>query len=395
MGYAKYLTSLEKFGVNLGLERIAYLLEELGDPHLKFRSIHIAGTNGKGSTAAMIASILKEAGYKVGLYTSPHLFDYTERIKINGKDIPRRDFAAGLKLVQKIANYQTTKPPNNPTVFEVLTAVAFGYFAKKKVEYAVVEVGMGGRLDATNVITPLVSVITNIDLEHTAILGRTLAKVAAEKAAIIKRGVPVITAETKPEALRVIKHNADKNRSLLIQVGSSPPHQKFWCGGIGAGLETGLIGEHQKTNAACAVAAVRMANIPASKQAVLRGLKKVSWPGRFQVLSRKPLTIADGAHNPAGIKVLVDTLRDQYPGKKFTFIFGTQEDKDSASMLNSLKPLAKKVIITHSSHQNAANKDSVSLKEVLKQTSGADRVITGSLFLVADVLKCRYRHRYR
>ena len=258
----------------------------------------------------------------------------------------------------------------------MLTAVAFWYFAKEKVDYAVIEVGMGGRLDATNVITPIVSIITNIDLEHTAILGRTLAKVAAEKAAIIKPRVPVVTAETKPEALRVIKHNADKNRSLLIQVSS-----------VEEGLKTNLIGEHQKTNAACAVAAVRLANIAANKQAILRGLKKVSWPGRFQIISRKPLTIVDGAHNPAGIKVLVETLKQKFPGKKFTFLFGTQEDKDSASMLSLLKPLAKKIFITHSSHQNAANKDSIELADAFKQTAGDDRVITGSLFLVADAFK--------
>ncbi len=370
----KYLESLEKFGINLGLDRIQLLLEKLGNPHLKFKSIHVAGTNGKGSTCAMIASILKEAGYKVGLYTSPHLFDYRERIKINGKDIPKREFTRILERIRK--RIRSRNKSETPTVFEVLTAAAFIYFAEQKVDYAVVEVGMGGRLDATNVITPLVSVITNIDLEHTAVLGRTIAKVAAEKAAIIKRGVPVITAEAKPEALRVIKHNADKNRGLLIQVGS-----------VGEGLKSGLVGGHQKVNAACAVAAVRMANIPASKQAVLRGLKKVSWPGRFQVLSRRPLTIVDGAHNPAGIKVLVETLKQQSPGKKFTFIFGTQEDKDSASMLSLLKPIAKKIVITHSSHQNAAHKDSIELIDALKLSAGEDRVITGSLFLVADFLK--------
>jgi dihydrofolate synthase/folylpolyglutamate synthase len=369
-----YLESLEKFGINLGLDRIKVLLERLGNPHQKFKSIHVAGTNGKGSTCAMLASILKEAGYKVGLYTSPHLFDYRERIKINGKDIPKREFTRIIERIRK--RIRSRNREETPTVFEVLTAAAFTYFAEQKVEYAVIEVGMGGRLDATNVITPLVAIITNIDLEHTAILGRTLAKVAAEKAAIIKPRVPVITAETKPEALRVIKHNADKNRSLLIQVGS-----------VQEGLKTNLIGEHQKVNAACAVAAVRLANIAANKQAILRGLKMVSWPGRFQVLSRKPLTIVDGAHNPAGIKVLVETLKQQFPGKKFTFIFGTQEDKDLASMLSLLRPLANKIIITHSSHQNAANKKSIKLADAFKLSAGEDRVITGSLFLVADVLK--------
>lgn len=365
----KYLDSLEKFGINLGLERITALLDKLNDPQNRFRSIHVAGTNGKGSTCAMIASILQEAGYKVGLYTSPHLFDYTERIKINGRNISQRDFTLGLKLVKKAS----AQPP---TVFEALTAVAFWYFARQKVDYAVIEVGMGGRLDATNVITPLVSVITNIDLEHTAILGRTLAQIAVEKAAIIKPQVPVVTAEAKPEALQVLKYQAEKNGSVLIQVSSQ-----------GEGLQSGLLGEHQKSNAACALAAVRIAGIEVPKQAVLAGLKKVKWPGRFQVVRRRPLTIVDGAHNPAGAVVLARTLEQLYPGKKFTFIFGTQQDKDSPEMLSTLRPLAERLIITHSSHQNAANKDSVGIAEALKLSKKNDRVITGSLFLVADALK--------
>ncbi|HVN66880.1 MAG TPA: Mur ligase family protein, partial [Candidatus Sulfotelmatobacter sp.] len=232
----KYLESLEKFGINFGLERVRRLLAELGGPQDKFRSIHVAGTNGKGSTCAMLAAVLQEAGYKVGLYTSPHLFKYNERIKVNGQDISDRDLNAGLRLIKKISS----QPPNHltseqPTVFEVLTALAFWHFARQKVDYAIVEVGMGGRLDATNVITPLVSVITNIDLEHTAILGKTLAKIAAEKSAIIKPGVPVVTAETKPAALNVIKAQAKKNRSRLVQVNSRQ-----------STVDSRLTGAHQK-----------------------------------------------------------------------------------------------------------------------------------------------------
>jgi dihydrofolate synthase / folylpolyglutamate synthase len=371
----KYLASLEKFGINLGLERIERLLDRLDNPQRKLKVIHVAGTNGKGSTCAMIASILKEAGYQVGLYTSPHLLKYNERIKVNGRDISDRDFSAGLKLIEKLS----AEPP---TVFEALTALAFWYFAGQKVDYAVVEVGMGGRLDATNVVTPLISVITNIDLEHTAILGRTLAKIAVEKAAIIKPGVPVITAETKPEALTVIKHQAEKNQSVLIQVGSEQ-----------GGLSSALAGEHQKTNAVCAVAAVRLAGIKVGKQAVLRGLARVKWPARFQLVAKKPLTIVDGAHNPAGIKVLVAALRQQYPGQKFTFIFGTQSDKDSALMLNLLKPWATRIILTHSSHQNAAAKKSLPLARALAVSATEDRVIAGSLFLAADALKLLDRKR--
>lgn len=371
----KYLDSLERFGINMGLDRIQLLLEKLDDPHRKFKSIHVAGTNGKGSTCAMIASILKEAGYKVGLYTSPHLFDYRERIKVNGRDIPKKIFEAGLRRIERIVK-NSHGTLSRPTVFEVLTALAFWYFAKMKVDYAVIEVGLGGRLDATNVITPLVSVITNVDLEHTEILGRSLAKIAAEKAGIVKLGIPVVTAEEKSEPLKVIKDVCKKKKSFLIAVSRK---QEV--------IGSSLLGEHQRVNAACAVAAIRLARIKVSREAIRKGLRKTRWPGRFQIFSRKPLTILDGAHNPAGIKVLVDTLKKQYPRKKFTFIFGTQEDKDSVSMLALLKPLAKRIIITHSSHPNAAKKDSIELEDALKQSMGKDRVITGSLFLVADVLR--------
>ncbi len=372
----KYLASLEKFGINLGLERISRLLHELGDPQLKFRSLHVTGTNGKGSTCAMIASILKEAGFKTGLYTSPHLLSFNERVTINGREISNKDFADGISLIRQA----TRKLANPPTVFEVLTALAFWYFAKKKVDYAVVEVGMGGRLDATNVITPLVSVITNIELEHTAVLGNTIVKIAAEKAAIIKPGVPVVTAETKPEALKVMKYQADKNRSLLIQVSSR-----------GEGLETGLIGEYQKLNASCAVAAVRLAGIKAGKTAVSAGLKKVRWPGRFQIFKKHPLTILDGAHNPAGAKVLVETLRQKFPGRKFVIVVGVQKDKDAPPMLAEFSRVARETIITRSTNKTASaavnGKRAVDLKKALRLSAGQDRVITGSLYLVADALK--------
>jgi dihydrofolate synthase/folylpolyglutamate synthase len=279
----------------------------------------------------------------------------------------------------------------------VLTAVAFWYFAKKKVDYAVVEVGMGGRLDATNVVIPLVSVITNIDLEHTAVLGNTLAKIAVEKAAIIKPRVPVITAENKPEALKVLKHQAQKNGSVLIQV--SPDVPTLSEVGIPTlrrnsnqiTLKSGLIGEHQKANAACAVAAVRLAGIKVSKQAVLRGLQKVRWPGRFQIVSRNPLTILDGAHNPAGIRVLTETLQAKFPGKKFTFVIGVQQDKDAKNMLKEISPLASNIIVTSSSHQQAAKSIAgqrvISLNKALALTKKKDRIIAGSLFLVADAMK--------
>lgn len=370
----QYLQSLQKFGINLGLERINYLLDKLGNPHQKFQSIHIAGTNGKGSTAAMIASILKEAGYKVGLYTSPHIFDYTERIKIRGKDITKKELATALGEVKKASFGMKSKP----TIFEVLTAAAFLYFARKKVEIAVVEVGLGGRLDATNVITPLVNVITNIDYEHTEVLGKTLAKIAGEKAATIKPGVPVVTAERKPRVLKVIKKAVKNSDSLLVQV------QGYDSANI-----PNLIGRHQKLNAACAVTAIRMAQIKVTRAQIRKGLKKAQWPGRFQIVSRKPLIIMDGAHNPAGSKVLRETIHKLYPKKKYTVIFGCQKTKDYKVMLKELKPITSKLILTKSSHPQAREFEGAtgSIKQALKSwNKKSPLLITGSLFLVADGL---------
>jgi dihydrofolate synthase/folylpolyglutamate synthase len=370
----KYLRSLEKFGIHPGLERIRFLLERLGNPQLRFKSFHIAGTNGKGSTCAVLASILQAAGYKVGLYTSPHLFDYRERIKINGLAISRKRFREGLLLTRKISRAMIEQP----TAFEVLTAVAFWYFARKKIDYAVVEVGMGGRLDATNVITPLVSIITNIDYEHRQVLGKTLRQIAGEKAGIIKAFVPVVTAEDKTEPLEVIKKICRIKNSFLLITG---PHST---------VKSKLAGEHQQKNAACALAALRCAAIKISRRQAVTGLRKVNWPGRFQIIVRKPLTIVDGAHNPAGMVALRKVLQAQFPEKKFTFIIGVQKDKAALKMLREIKPLARKIIFTRSSHWQAAvvvaGQKTMPIKEALALTGGVDRVVAGSLFLVADAL---------
>ncbi|MBU0502670.1 MAG: bifunctional folylpolyglutamate synthase/dihydrofolate synthase [Candidatus Margulisbacteria bacterium] len=375
-----YLNSLQKFGMNLWLERITYLLEKLNNPHLKFKSIHIAGTNGKGSTAVMISSILKEAGYKVGLYTSPHLFDYTERVKINGRDISSKEFKRGLAIIEKVAREPrilfsgSRAHKETSTIFEVLTALAFWYFAKKGVDYAVVEVGLGGRLDATNVLTPLASVITNIELEHTEILGKTLSKITAEKAAIIKPGVPAVTAEHKKDALQVIKRESRRNKSVLIAVSRKQ-----------LAVSSSLIGEHQKLNAACAIAAIRLARIKVTKKAIKQGLQKAKWPGRFQVVSKKPLVIVDGAHNPAGAKVLVAALKKLYPKTKFTIIYGCQKTKDHKSCLKFLKPVTAKLIKAKSSHPEASQ--GLEINKALALWDGqSPLLVTGSLFLVADVL---------
>ncbi len=399
MNYRKFLSSLERFGINLGLDRIQFLLDQLGNPQNKFKSIHIAGTNGKGSTAAMTASILKEAGYKVGLYTSPHLFDFTERIKINGKDISKEDFSAGLKQIKKISDHPSISPSSQPTVFEVLTALAFWYFAKKKVDYAIVEVGMGGRLDATNVLVPQVSVITNIDYEHTDVLGKTLSRIAKEKSAIIKPGIPVVTAETKVEPLKVIRNVSRINGSQLFETRSLVKGEEA---GLDVGSGSRMMGKHQKLNAACAVLALRAVGIKIKKSVIKKGLSKTKWPGRFQIISKRPLIIVDGAHNPAGAKNLRVTIQEMFR-QKFNVIFGCQQDKDYQKVLQELLPVASQIILTRSSHkfaqkikpladylkgQNVPVKTAVSPRKAIRSWDGeSPLLITGSLFLAADILK--------
>ena len=281
----------------------------------------------------------------------------------------------------------------SPTIFEALTAVAFYYFAQKKVDIAVVEVGLGGRLDATNVLTPLVSVITNIDLEHTEVLGRTISKVAAEKAAIIKPKIPVVTAERKPAALKVMKKAAKKCGSLLLQVEGYDsvkiPH---------------LLGEHQKLNAACAVSAIRLAGINVTRTQIRKGLNLAHWPGRFQVISRKPLIILDGAHNPAGAKALNKTVKKLYPKQKLVMIFGCQKTKDYRKVLKELEPSVETLILARSSHHESMDPEQLadnietkwkgpiattgSAAQALKLWDGKHPLlITGSLFLVADILE--------
>ncbi|OGC33540.1 hypothetical protein A2311_02305 [candidate division WOR-1 bacterium RIFOXYB2_FULL_48_7] len=377
----KYLNSLEKFGMRLGLARITKILEDLGNPQNQLKCFHVAGTNGKGSTCATIASILQAGGYRVGLFTSPHLLDYRERFQINGRQISRTDWQKGLRLVRRAAE-KTEPQAGRATVFEVLTALAFWYFAQNKVDYAVIEVGLGGRLDATNVLTPLVTVITNVELEHTSVLGDSLAKIAREKGGIIKAGVPVVTAEKKASPLKVIKTLCRRNGSRLIIAHTKQPL-------VDSRLK--LFGPHQKLNALCAIQAVASSGVRVTNGQLLRGLSSVSWPGRMQVLSHHPLTIVDGAHNPAGASALVAALKQLYAGRRFIFILGMQKDKDTRAFVRHIKPLAKMIIPVRSTNQQArvmiAGKKAQSLKGALAQTVGTDRIITGSLYLVGDALR--------
>ena len=344
-----YLDSLGKFGINLGMERIEDLLKELNNPEQKVRTIHVTGTNGKGSVTSMITNILLVSGLKVGKFTSPHLVRYNERIEVDGEEISDEDFALVVTAVRRAVESVMAKGTDQPTQFEVLTAAAFLHFALQKLDYAVIEVGLGGLWDSTNVITPVVSVITNVSLDHTDRCGKTVEEIAMQKAGIIKDGVPVVTA-AEGEALGPIQAmSLFKQAPLYIygkaftgqEVTSSMEGQTFTlsAGDYHSNYEVKLPGAHQILNTAVAVVAAKLA----SKQdnrinelALHQGVALTKWPGRLERISQKPDVILDGAHNPAGAAVLRAALDKYYSGKKICFIFGMMGDKDISQVITTL-----------------------------------------------------------
>ncbi len=356
----EYLESRERFGIRLGLANILRLLNRLDNPQKGFPSFHIAGTNGKGSTAAMLAAILSSAGYRTGLYTSPHLWDVCERIQIDGRPIARKEFASLIASLVPVVEELSQFPPHSPTYFESLTAAAFLYFCQKRVDYAVVEVGMGGRLDATNVVTPLVSVITPIGLEHRRYLGNTLAAIAREKAGIIKEGRPVVVGKQVRSAFQVINKVARERGCAVYSLGKNIT----WTteGGTKSsfsfhikvpglerkidGVRISLPGTFQVENAATACLALTAAGLSVKEEVVRQALKEISWPGRLQVVSRKPLIIFDVSHNPPAIKTLLANLSFLYPKKEFKFLCGLLKDKDYRSILKLIGPFGKEFYFT-------------------------------------------------
>ncbi|MBN1628056.1 MAG: bifunctional folylpolyglutamate synthase/dihydrofolate synthase, partial [Deltaproteobacteria bacterium] len=297
----EYLYSLQKYGIKFGLSKTSNIMKALGNPHKGQKYIHIAGTNGKGSVSAMMESVLMKAGLKVGFYSSPHLVRFTERFRINRKEITRKET---IELVNELLG--VIDPSEPPTFFEATTAMALSYFAKKKTDIAIMEVGMGGRLDATNVIRPLLSIITNISLEHQAFLGERLIDIAGEKAGIIKRGVELVTAATQPSVLNLFKEICEAKRSSFRRVGRDFRYRlegnELSYSGIKRrmnGLRLGLPGRYQARNTALALAAIERLEAKGyriSEKDIREGLIDVVWPGRMQTMSRDPLVIVDGAH---------------------------------------------------------------------------------------------------
>ncbi|CUH93975.1 hypothetical protein P22_0037 [Propionispora sp. 2/2-37] len=420
-----YLAALNKFGIQLGLTRIRILLELMGNPQQRFKTVHVTGTNGKGSTAAMLASILKVSGIRTGLYTSPHLTSYTERFTINGLEITKSDFAAVIEITRHFVAKMLAEGNEQPTEFEVLTAAAFYWFAESEVEYAVIEVGLGGLLDSTNVIVPEVAVVTNVALDHTNRCGQSVAEIAVHKAGIIKPGVPVVTA-ADGDALRVIAATARSESAELLIFGKD-------FGGkavanhdlvqeveieikprIASQYTLSLLGIHQVKNAAVAVMAAEVLarDEKRIKQgAIARGLAAVVWPGRLEFFNGQPVCIVDGAHNPAGAITLRKNLDSLFPDKSITFLLGILSDKDVEGILQALIRPCDKVVVAAPLSERAADPETVAGKitaaavettiaieqglERAAAIAGPDGVVcaAGSLYLIGNVrqvLLCRH-----
>ena len=361
-----YLEGLSRFGIRLGLERMQELVIRLGHPEKKYPTIHITGTNGKGSTTACLAAILQEAGFRTGMYTSPHLERYTERMRIDGLEVEEAVFAHAIEQTAAAAQEMERDGLEHPTQFEVLTAAAFVMFAAMKVDYAVIEVGLGGSLDSTNVIESRVAVITNVTLEHEDRCGSTIREIAEHKAGIIKKNSRVLTA-AQGEALEVIRRRAADCGAVVQVLGEEWQAQMqsvsltgiAWMlqqpNGSSWPLQARLVGEHQVYNASLAVmAALTVRKIAANQEAVARGLAKACWPGRFEVLRTQPPLVVDGAHNPAGAAVLRRTLDQVFPGREVLFLLGILKDKDIEGITGLLVREQDRVIAVRPLSERAA-----------------------------------------
>ena len=368
----KHISELAKAEFNL--DRMFALMEQLGNPQNKYPIIHVAGTKGKGSVAALCASALQAAGYKTGLYTSPHLWDYVERIQINGEPISHEQL---IELVEEVKPAVAKIP--KLTTFEITTAIGLLAFAKNEVDAAVIEVGLGGRLDATNIVTPRVSVITSLSYDHMAVLGNTLAAIAGEKAGIIKEGIPVVSAPQTEEALQVLERVAKEKDGLFFLVGQHVKFERLTSSLEGQSLRVSsfalrhvedtrfplatqpevldltipLLGAHQVENAAIAYTALQASGIPISDQSIRKGFAQVKWPARFELLRRDPPVVIDSAHNRDSARRLRETLDEYFPGVPVILIFCALEDKDISGMLEELKPRLERVVATRADHPRA------------------------------------------
>jgi dihydrofolate synthase / folylpolyglutamate synthase len=413
-------------GVKFDLAAIQTILARLGNPHLRYPTAIVAGTNGKGSTSAFLAAILEAAGYRTGLYTSPHLVWPNERIQINGQALSDSDFAAAFsKVWECVERLEATGAlTQRPSFFEYLTAAGFVHFASQDVDFAVLEVGMGGRLDATNVTVPRVAVITNIDLDHQKFLGETLAAIASEKAGVIKAGRPVVSSVERPEAREVIRRRARELGAPLLETATNTraSHLRNAEGQFIFDLMVGedsffnlapsLAGRTQVSNAMAAVSAAWVLNrqgFAISSQAICRGLERTSWPGRLETISGSPLVVLDGAHNPAAAQELADFAREQWAGRRLRLVYASMRDKAIGEISRLLFPLADAIYLTRPNQPRAATPEEIlsvaenpsaqmvveddpiqALERAWGESAPDDVVlVAGSLFLVGAVKKAQ------
>ena len=424
----KYLADLgqELHGHSFGLEAISGILEELGNPHLRYDTAVVAGTNGKGSTCAMLASILQQAGYRTGLFTSPHLVRVNERICINGREVSDTEFATDFSAVATAVErlLQKNRLDKSPTFFEFLTATAFLHFARTEAQFAVLEVGMGGRLDSTNVTTPRVALITNIDFDHMEFLGTTLAAIAAEKAGIIKPHRPVISGVENGEAAAVIRLRANECEAELLELGIAAQATNLYAN-YGrytfdlslnrehfTGITCPLMGNFQVKNTVAAVAAawrLRSIGYKIPRRSILDGVRAAAWPGRLERISRSPLVLLDGGHNPGAAREVATFIQEELTGRRLRLVYASMRDKAIGEICARLFPLAEEVYLTRPDHPRAAMPDEIlaalesrptkvhvefgpaeALERAVRASSPDDAVlVVGSLFLVGAIKKAQ------
>jgi len=405
------------------LENIRLLARQLGEPQAKFPSVHVAGTNGKGSTAAMIDTVLRESGLRTGLYTSPHLERINERIQLCGQPVPDDEFAHSFAVVHDLIErlLATGELGAHPTYFECLTAMAFETFARQKVEYAVLEVGMGGRLDATNIVTPEVAVITQIDFDHEDYLGHSIEQIAGEKAAIVKPGVPVVLAIERPRARKVVERRAAEAGAPVIEIDrdfrlenvrDEDGRYRATAVHIDSGeafeLNLSLAGRYQLRNALAALAAARIVarmGQPVTRESIERGIARTRWPGRLERFGEQPAIYLDGTHNPAGARELAEFWDKHFEGRRVLLVYGAMRDKAVDEIAGLLFPRAVQVILTQPRQGRAISVDTLAamtghlaehcekigdpadaLRRALKLAGPEDVVfVTGSLYLAGDL----------
>lgn len=416
-----YIHNTAKFGMNFGLERTEKILEFLGNPHKELKCIHVAGTNGKGSTTSMISSVLKESGYKVGMYTSPFLEEFEERIQINLENIPKKDLANAVTIVKEAVDKVIELGYENPTEFEIITCTMFYYFNLKQVDFAVIEVGLGGRLDSTNVLKPFLTVIASISLDHMNILGNSISEIAAEKAGVIKGGKVVCYPQTE-EAIQVIEEKCKATESELILVDEASvklinaksddftQELELNINNEILNINLPLLGKHQLLNCALAVNtiyALKDLGVNISRESLLRGITKVKWKGRMEVLNTSPLVVIDGAHNVDGIKNLKESVNTYFNYNKLVLVIGMLGDKEVNKMVDEICTLASIVVVTEPHSYRAQNP--VKLYEIIREKGipceiiedyeeaykkalslcgqGDLILITGSLYMIGDMRK--------